>query len=390
MLNFGYVLGILALVVLLPVFLSCLYLFVLTLFSLIPNWRKFSAEPSAKFAILLPVHNEEKKIEKAVVDLITNQDYNSELFDVVVIADNCTDSTAFSASFAGAKVFESTNDWKRGKGFCLEWAFSQLKEKDYDAFLIIDIDTLIDRKALRFLDAEISKGARAMQLSVTMSNSRDSWGNRFMDVVLAGTSYLRPKGRKNLGLSCGISGNGFCLTRELLKEVPYEAFDVIEGLEYHYKTVLNKEKVRFIPEAQVSCYYDINDKETFRQNERHRYRISRKYLSALMKAACCGNCSAFDCICELYTMSLKRIIFTLSASLITGGLLFFAAASLAECENLFWLSLWVLIPAILGIFMILCYICGGMVERRMPFSTWLAVVCYPFYLILLGFGKKKH
>ncbi len=45
-----------------------------------------------------------RPLEKAVGDLITGLDYDSELYEVLVIADNCSDSTAFTASFAGAKV----------------------------------------------------------------------------------------------------------------------------------------------------------------------------------------------------------------------------------------------------------------------------------------------
>lgn len=390
MLYFGYVLGGLALLVLIPVFISCCYLFVLTLFSLIPNWRKFRKEATAKFAILLPVHNGEKKIEKAVRDLVTELDYDPELYDVLVIADNCTDSTAFTASFAGAQVIECTNDWKQGKGHALEWAFLQLKKKNYDAFLVIDIDTVVDTKALRYLDAELAEDYRALQLSCAVLNNQDSWRNRYLDVIFAGLNHLRPKGRNNLGLSCGISGNGFCIAKDLLRDVPFEAFEKVEGLEYHFKMVLNEEKVRFIPRAKVYSRFAIGDKASIRKEEFNRYQISKKYLPSLLKAAICGNFSAWDCIFELYTTTLKTIIGTLIATSLAGAMLFLAAISLDEFAQLNWLAFAIFFSAILGILMIACYIFAGILERKLPLMTWLAVFCFPLYLLGQGFVKLKN
>lgn len=389
MLHFGYALGGLALLVLVPVFMSCCYLFVLTLFSLIPNWRKLSEKPSANFAILLPVQNEEKKVEKTVGDLITGLDYDPELYDIVVIADNCTDSTAFTASFAGAKVLECTNDWKQGKGHALEWAFSQLKKKDYDAFLIIDVDTVVDPQALRYLDSALAKDDRAMQLSCAVLNNQASWRNRLIDVFFAGLNHLRPKGRNNLGLSCGISGNGFCLSKDLLRDVPYEAFEVLEGLEYHFKMVLNDEKVRFIPGARVYNRIAAEDKAMVRKREFNRYQISRKYLPSLLKAAICCNISAWDCIFELYTTTLKTIIATLFATNLAGGMLV-VASTIPEFAKLDVIGLLLLLLSLFGILMITCYILAGMLERKLPILTWLAVFCFPLYLIGAGFRKLKN
>lgn len=390
MLNFGYVLGILALIVLTPVLLNSCYLFILTLFSLLPNWRRLSADATAKFAILLPVRNAEDCIEKVVRQLITEQDYPGDLFDVVVIADNCTDSSAFTASFAGANVMEYKNDWKTGKGYALEWAFAELKKQDYDAYLIIDIDTQIDKKALRYLDAELSKGATAMQLSTKMIDAKSSWKKRYLDIVFAGLNHLRPKGRHNLGLSCGITGNGFCFSDTLLDKLPYEAFECVEGLEYHYRMVLKNEKVRFIPRAKVAVKYVSHKRNNIREYEKHRQRIYRKYMPSLLKAALCGNFSAGDCIFSFYTMSLKTILGSLLAVVLTGILMFFSSVSLPECEDLFLLSVWVLLPALFGIIMILCYIFAGMLEQRISLMTWIAVFLYPFYLIKVSFENIKN
>lgn len=46
-----------------------------------------------KFMAILPAHNEEAVIAN-LVDSLMNQDYDKNLLDIYVIADNCTDNTA--------------------------------------------------------------------------------------------------------------------------------------------------------------------------------------------------------------------------------------------------------------------------------------------------------
>jgi len=49
-------------------------------------------EPRKRFAVLVPAHNEERVVGP-LVDSLMAQKYPRQLFDVHVIADNCTDHT---------------------------------------------------------------------------------------------------------------------------------------------------------------------------------------------------------------------------------------------------------------------------------------------------------
>ena len=64
-----------------------------------------------KFMAILPAHNEEKVIGN-LIDSLNNQDYDKELLDIYVIADNCTDKTAEIAREHGAIVYERFDDTK--------------------------------------------------------------------------------------------------------------------------------------------------------------------------------------------------------------------------------------------------------------------------------------
>src|SRR6185369_8823499 len=57
------------------------------------------------FDVIVPAHNEAAVIKNAVVSL-RNLDWPTDGFRVLVVADNCTDSTAALARGAGAEVLE--------------------------------------------------------------------------------------------------------------------------------------------------------------------------------------------------------------------------------------------------------------------------------------------
>ena len=105
------------------------------------GWRKKKekpeyATPRKRFAAVIAAHNEELVIAH-IIDSLLEQNYPRELFDIFVIADNCTDDTAAIAASRGALVFERSDDENRGKGYALEWMFRKIYEMDdkYDAVL---------------------------------------------------------------------------------------------------------------------------------------------------------------------------------------------------------------------------------------------------------------
>lgn len=380
MLNYGYVLAALALIALIPLFFSCCYLFFLSLFSLIPCWPRLN-NPTAKFAILIPAHNAEKVIEKTVTDLMANMDYDPELYQVVVIADNCRDSTGYLASFAGAKVIESTNDWKQGKGYALEYAFKELKKQDFDAFLIADVNTVIDKKALKYLDAALNQGAVAMQLPYSLLDDRKTWTKRYADIVQTGINYLRRKGRNRLRLSCGITGNGLCLTKLILEEIPFTGFEKVEGLEYHYKLVLAGKKVWFVPDSEIYGNSLKQSNEEIRKIYDEKREIHSKYQKSLIKASGKGIISALDCLVDFYLPSLKTFFAGLLVIMFSGGLLLTASIWRPDCDELLLISLIITGISIIGLSMIMFYIFACLLERRRPPGHWAAVGCFPLYLI---------
>ena len=68
-----------------------------------------------KFMAIIPAHNEEAVVGN-LVESLKNQDYPKDLYDIYVIADNCTDNTAKIAREKGAIVYERFDSEKKTKG----------------------------------------------------------------------------------------------------------------------------------------------------------------------------------------------------------------------------------------------------------------------------------
>ena len=122
------------------------YQVVFIVISLIKKPKKYPrTEKRFKYACLISARNEENVIDQ-ICDSLRSQDYPSELIDVYVIADNCTDGTARVAREKGAQVIERFNREKVGKGYALTELFSHIDRTvgfdAYDGYLIFDADNI--------------------------------------------------------------------------------------------------------------------------------------------------------------------------------------------------------------------------------------------------------
>lgn len=110
-----------------------------------------SATPHARDArgvILIPAHNEEGVIGPTVAAMKAE---GGDQFELVVVADNCTDRTADIARAAGAAVIVRDEPERRGKGFALAFARELLRSEPPDVVIVVDADCRLDRNSLRAL-----------------------------------------------------------------------------------------------------------------------------------------------------------------------------------------------------------------------------------------------
>src|SRR5262249_30280311 len=123
-----------------------------------------SADPRTRVVVLVPAHDEELGIERCIHSLL-GQSYPHELYDIVVVADNCTDDTAGAARRAGVDVLVRTAPTERGKGHALRWGIERVLSRTPapDAVVIVDADSDAESDFLMVLVRVFERGAEAVQ-----------------------------------------------------------------------------------------------------------------------------------------------------------------------------------------------------------------------------------
>lgn len=234
----------------LPVVAACGYLLLLTLLSG-DKAAPPRVAPRLKFDIIVPAHNEEAGIARTVTNL-SALDYPAALRRILVVADNCSDATADRAREAGATVLVRHDTEKRGKGFALEHAFARsLSDGFADAVVVVDADTEVSSHLLHSFGLRLEAGAHAVQAHYGVMNPNASWRTRLMTIALALFHKVRSLGRERLGVSCGLRGNGMCFTHAVIRQVPHDAFSIVEDLEYGIRLGRAGHRVHYAWEAEV-------------------------------------------------------------------------------------------------------------------------------------------
>jgi cellulose synthase/poly-beta-1,6-N-acetylglucosamine synthase-like glycosyltransferase len=270
----------------LPVFAASSYLFLLTLRSRRPEPPSYG-EPQKRFHVIVPAHNEAAGIADTVKSLLALE-YPRDLFEVVVVADNCSDDTAERARQAGARVLERVDRERRGKGYALALAFEKSIEADVDAVVVIDADTVVSPNLLRAFDERLRGGAKAVQADYAVRNPGAGWRTQLMAIAFGMFHVVRSAGRESLGASCGLRGNGMCFSTDLLEEVPHDAFSIVEDLEYGIRIGEHGHRVHYAGEAHVYGEMVASEKASRSQRERWeggRWEMAKLHAVPLLRRA---------------------------------------------------------------------------------------------------------
>ena len=240
-----------------------------------------------KFAILIAAHNEERVIASAVRS-IKEVDYPKDMYDVYVIADNCSDRTAEVARKEGAIVYERFNDEKRGKGYSLEWMFDNLFKLDieYDAVCILDADNLVSHNFFLEMNKRLCQGDKVVQGYLDSKNPDDSWVSANYSIAYWISNRLFQLPRYYLGLSCELGGTGFVMSVDVLKEIGWGATCLTEDLEFSLKLVQKNMKVSWSHEAVAYDEKPLKLSQSFKQRKRWMQghcNCASRYLGALLK-----------------------------------------------------------------------------------------------------------
>lgn len=330
-------------------------------------------DPASRFAIVIPAHNEELLIG-TMLSSLAQIDYPEDRYDVHIIADNCSDRTAEIARAAGVNVQVRTDVERRGKGYALSWAFNRLMAGSihYDAYVVLDADAIVDSGVLKALARGLARGAAALQSRNAVLNAAESPVSALRWLALSLMNYIRPLGRNSLGGSSTLTGNGMCLTHELLERHPWQAFGLSEDYQYYLSIVSSGEKVLFVPDANVRSVMPTTSRQLQTQDIRWesinpdasawQRRIAR---SLLVEGVRRHSWARLDALAELLIPPL---------SVLVGGSVVLLIAAVVLRAPL-QIALAVALVAMLA-----AYVASAFVLLRPPFGVYRALVYAPTYV----------
>lgn len=215
--------------------------------------KKMIVNKNHKFMAIIPAHNEESVVAN-LVESLKAQDYPKDLYDIYVIADNCTDNTAKVAKDAGAIVLKRFDEAHKTKGFALNWFLQQKIEEnaDYDAFCVFDADNIVDQNFLQAMNKKLCQGENVVQGYRDIKNPKDSWIASGYAIFYWMMNKFYHLARYNLGLSPLINGTGFMVRFDVVKPNGWNTVTLTEDIEFSLMNIAKGQKLGWATDA--ICY----------------------------------------------------------------------------------------------------------------------------------------
>lgn len=295
------------------------YQFIFVLVGLIKKTPPLTAKKNHRYAVVISARNEANMIEN-LISSIKNQNYPSELIDTFVVADNCTDNTAEVARNCGAFVYERFNNQLVGKGYALDWLFKQLEHdmpgNNYEAYIVFDADNIVDPNFVLEMNKAFDSGYRVLTSYRNSKNYGANWISAGYSLWFLREAKFLNNSRMCLGTSCAISGTGFLVSAEIIKENGGWIHHLLtEDIEFTVDSIIHGEIIGYCEKAVLYDEQPVKFRQSYIQRLRWSkgfYQVFGKYGAKLCAGMFKGSFSCYD---MLMTVS-PAMLLTLASTVI--------------------------------------------------------------------------
>lgn len=276
--------------------LATLYILVFSIASLFYKQKKYADNGNIKkIAVLIPGYKEDGVIIE-VAKMALQQDYPSDYYDVVIIADSFQKQTLDALSTLPIQLIEVSFE-KSTKSKALNKAMATL-ERDYDIAVVLDADNIMATDFLKKINAVFESNFIAVQGHRTAKNTNNAWA--ILDAISEEiNNNIFRKGHRVLGLSSAIIGSGMAFRYNYFKTL-MATVTAVGGFDKEIELKMLKEghKIVYLDDAIV---YDekIQKSEVF-GNQRRRWLSAQLHYfkkdiwSAIKDLITKGNIDYFD------------------------------------------------------------------------------------------------
>lgn len=305
-------------------FVCCLYQGFYTLLTLFKRPRYPAPACKRRYAVLICARNEEAVLPE-LLGSIRAQDYPGGV-DVYVAADNCTDATAAAARAGGAVCFERFDREHIGKGYALDFLLHRIWAlgRRYDGYFVFDADNLLAADFIRQMDAAFSPACPVVTGYRNSKNYKGWIASGYALCFIREARYLNAA-RMMLGTSCTVTGTGFLVSEEILREAGGWPWHLLcEDFQFSAEQILAGRRIGYCANAE---FFD-EQPQTLAASIPQRMRwckgfmqVVNRYGFAMAKSALRGNFACADillCNMPMILFSALSLLFAAAASLLSG------------------------------------------------------------------------
>lgn len=366
------------------VILYGLYFLVMGVMCVFFKPKKVENSKQNRFALVVAARNERDVIGN-LVESLTQLNYPKDLYDIVVVPNNCTDDTEAVAAAAGAQIYHCEQPVHM-KADALSQVFDHLLKsgRGYDAFCVFDADNLVDPEFLTHMNNSLNGGARIAQGFRDAKNPHDSWISMAYSIYYYCVNSFMNRARTGVGMSAYINGTGFMVSADLVRQIGFQTYTLTEDNEYSIQCIINGDKVEYVPGAIIYDEHPIRFWDSWKQRLRWSKGLidccGRYTKSLLHGAAAERKLSALDAL--LFTFGPILQVFALGLAALT--ILCVALAKIITPYVFFLQDIWIFAVCIMGFGLIFpsllaalaCYSNGKSLS-----SMRGALVAFPLFLL---------
>jgi cellulose synthase/poly-beta-1,6-N-acetylglucosamine synthase-like glycosyltransferase len=262
---FDFVLGFLVAIISVPVLVFFLEIAAAVLGKRLQY--SMSNRPS-NVVVVVPAHDEAAIIQSTLTSLISQLHAGDRL---LVVADNCADTTAEIAHKCGAEVIERQDLDHRGKGFALQFAIDHLKKQRPPSIIIfVDADCMLEQSAINLLTSLAYEKKQPVQAQYLLAQTPlASKSQKLSAFAVRLKNDLRLRGDAALGIPSIITGSGITLPWEIASNVKLGTGNIVEDMALGIDLVASGHRPIFLQQASVKSM--LPSKQSHQDTQRTRW-----------------------------------------------------------------------------------------------------------------------
>jgi len=179
-----------------------------------------------RILFVVPAHDEELMIQDCVRSLLA-MDYPADAQRIVVVADNCSDSTARLVRELGVECLERFDPRYPGKPRAIAWALTAIDLARWDACVIVDADSVVARDFALGLARLAPLNDIVFQPNNLVLNEFETWLTRLGGLLGRCRFEVTFPLKEAAGLNFPI-GNGMGIGTKLLLRDGWRSYSIAE------------------------------------------------------------------------------------------------------------------------------------------------------------------